>query len=1030
MKTVKDAITLQANALSITVGDQIERLEELIDSEGDGRAFFEKTYITQGMNTLIKGGMARLAGHSSSAVFHLKQAMGGGKTHLLVGLGLLARHKSLRQAVIGHVPYIEGFEGAKIAAFSGRNYPKEFLWGEIARQLGHGQAFARFWQNGPLAPGESDWLEIFSDNQPTLILLDELPPYFQYYGTQVVGMGTVADIVTTAFANLLSAAGRKGNVCVVLSDLEAAYDIGGDLIIRALENARNEAGRQEVVITPVDLAGDEIYAILRKRLFVGQPNPQVVEEVAARYGQALQEATRGKVIGKGAEAIADEIAKTYPFHPRMKDLIALFKDNPHFKQTRGLLELISRLLKSVWEREDNDVFLIGPQHFDLRHLEVRDLLANISQMPAVMAKDLFDDSGVAHAQKIALSSSHDAAIQVANLLFCASLSKAVNAVKGLSREALAEYLVTPIRGAEEFSEAFGQLEKVAWYLHHNPDGRYYFEPQENLTKMLQDLATNAPDNKIDELIKEKLTEMYRPTRRLAYSSVLPLPTIDQVADELRKGRTLVILEPGSLVPSAQLLELFGELREKNNLCVLTGDQTRMAKLTDAARNLYAASFALEHRISPTHPQRKELEEKAQSYATDFRATVLSLFNKVVFPIQPKGQPASLTSKVLDQTWDITRPYEGEEQIIKTLTSQPTKLYTDLAAGMNNARIKAAELLWPAGNNEVKWSDALKEAECQPGMPWLPPRGLEQVKAAACNEGIWEDLNNGWLTKAPKKRRTSVQAIPEGEPDDLGMVRIRVIAQNAGPSPKIHYALDGAVDTQSPTLNDGVLHTSALVVQFLAVDPSGTYETGDPVTWKNKLVLRNELVTSGTSRKVHLYVAPPGATIRYSTDGREPRDGTEYTGPIEIGDKAVKILAFAEAQGIEARASFEFGASGQTKAVIDPDKPGKIHKLRGQYRLDSRANTYTALEEAKTRGIEFETMTLTVGDGPCNILVTVSGIKVNAERLEQLLTTIVTPLPPDAPLSMQFKTGYFPNGHHLTAFAEKLGIVLEVGEVQQ
>jgi hypothetical protein len=36
-----------------------------------------------------------LAGASSQATFHLKQAMGGGKTHLLVGFGLLAKHPAL-----------------------------------------------------------------------------------------------------------------------------------------------------------------------------------------------------------------------------------------------------------------------------------------------------------------------------------------------------------------------------------------------------------------------------------------------------------------------------------------------------------------------------------------------------------------------------------------------------------------------------------------------------------------------------------------------------------------------------------------------------------------------------------------------------------------------------------------------------------------------------------------------------------------------------------------------------------------------
>ena len=99
MKTVRDACQLQPNALSIKLSDQIEQLDELITVEGDGAAFFEKTHITQGMQDLIGEGVARLAGASSQAIFHLKQAMGGGKTHLLVGFGLLAKHPGLRKTL-------------------------------------------------------------------------------------------------------------------------------------------------------------------------------------------------------------------------------------------------------------------------------------------------------------------------------------------------------------------------------------------------------------------------------------------------------------------------------------------------------------------------------------------------------------------------------------------------------------------------------------------------------------------------------------------------------------------------------------------------------------------------------------------------------------------------------------------------------------------------------------------------------------------------------------------------------------------
>jgi Protein of unknown function (DUF499) len=271
-----------------------------------------------------------------------------------------------------------------------------------------------------------------------------MPPYFHYLNTQPVGNGTVVDIALRAFAGLLTAAGKRRNVCVVISDLAAAYTGGTTIINRALENARGELGRQERIITPVDLATGEVYHILRTRLFAALPDQAVIADVAAAYGRKLEEAAKAKTAGRGAEAIADQIAHTYPFHPELKHVIALFKENEQFKQTRGLIELISRLLKSVWERPANDVFLIGPQHFDLSIPAVRDKLTEISAMRDVIAKDLWDAESSAHAQLIDLEAGSDAGTQVGSLLFSASLSTAVNAVKGLTREEMVECLVSPL----------------------------------------------------------------------------------------------------------------------------------------------------------------------------------------------------------------------------------------------------------------------------------------------------------------------------------------------------------------------------------------------------------------------------------------------------------------------------------------------------------------------------------------------------------------------------------------------------------
>lgn len=1028
MKTVRDACVLQDNALDIRVSDQIEQLSQLIEDEGDGHAFFEKTHITEGMRTLVTEGIARLAGKSNQAIFHLKQAMGGGKTHLLVGFGLIAKHEAVRKGYCPDIPHALSIKDAKVAAFNGRNNPSHFVWGEIARQLGRAEMFKDFWASGPKAPDETDWLNLFEGGDPILILLDEMPPYFQYLDTQKVGNGTVADIATRAFANMLTAAGKKSNVCVVVSDLAASYSTGANLITRALEDARQELGRQERSITPVDLAGNEIYEILRKRLFKKLPDGSEIDDVASAYGKTLEEATKAKVINRGAEAISDEIANTYPFHPRLKNLVALFKENEKFKQTRGLMELVSRLLRSVWERPANDVFLIGAQHFDLGIADVREKLTEISEMRDVIAKDLWDSNSSSHAQIVDLSGANGSAAQVGSLLLTASLSTAVNAVKGLTREEMLECLVSPLHAIESFSKAFEALEGQAWYLHHTPEGRYYFDRQENLTKLLQSIAGDAPENQVDGLIRHRLTDMFKPTRKTAYDEVLPLPKLDDVSERVKRGRVLLVVSPDSKLPPDEVRKLFEGLTRKNNICVLTGDKTQMGSVEKAARQVFAAQKA-DGRIPKGHPQREELEKKQQTYEQDFTAAILTLFDKVLFPVQRPDKPAELRSKPLDLSRDTSKPFNGEEQIEKTLTKDPLKLYVDVEANFDAIRTKAEDLLWPEAQDEARWADVIDRMAERAGMNWLPPKGIEQVKEIATKRGLWEDLGNGYVTKKPKKKKTAVQIIEESERDDLGVIRLRINPQNAGPAPKVHYAEDGPVSEASPTLTDLTLTTKALRVGFLTVDPSGQFETGSPQIWEGRPVIRNHLVESGGKRSVELLVAPKG-TVRYTLDGSEPRNGAVYADPIDIGDAEVRMLVFAEADGLEAKEDFKFPARDQKGPVVEVQKPAKVINTKGGKRLDSRAKTFSGITEAKEKGIKFERVTLTVGQGAQAAQIMLGDFEVTPDYIEGILTSVLAKFDANTPVNMTFARAQFASGHDLLKFAEALGLEIHPGEVEQ
>ena len=280
------------------------------------------------------------------------------------------------------------------------------------------------------------------------------------------------------------------------------------------------------------------------------------------------------------------------------------------------------------------------------------------------------------------------------------------------------------------------------------------------------------------------------------------------------------------------------------------------------------------------------------------------------------------------------------------------------------------------------------------------------------------------------RAPEAQVIAEPVPGDEGKVHLRVHPQNAGPAPRIHYAEDASVSEASDQLKENLYTTAALRVNFLVCDPSGQYETGDPVTWSNALVLRNRLSEEGGQRKVELFVAPRGA-IRFTLDGSEPREGVAYKGPIEIGDGDVLIRVFAEADSLETKTEFPFPAKGKQGVQIDNLKPARLVASRGPHKLDSRAKTFEGLKQASDKSATFESISLTVGQGNLMIAVSVGEIAVDAAFIEDLLVKVLEKFPDTGtPVTMTFRKAHFASGHDLRDFAEKLGLELHPGDVEQ
>lgn len=686
------------------------------------------------------------------------------------------------------------------------------------------------------------------------------------------------------------------------------------------------------------------------------------------------------------------------------------------------MELVSRLLKSVWESSE-DVYLIGAQHFDLSIHDVREKLAEISEMRDVIAKDLWDSTDSAHAQIIDLNNGNQYAKKVGTLLLTASLSTAVNSVKGLTESEMLECLIDPNHQGSNYRVAFSELLKSAWYLHQTQEGRNYFSHQENLTKKLQGYADKAPKNMVDGLIRQRLEEMYRPVTKEAYEKVFPLPEIDEAEAILKSSRALLIISPDGKTPPGVVSHFFKGLVNKNNVLVLTGDKSSIVSIEGSARHVYAVTKA-DKEIPASHPQRKELDEKKAQYEQDFQTTVLTVFDKVLFPGSSAGQDV-LRSKALDTTYPSNEPYNGERQVIKTLTSDPIKLYTQITENFDALRARAESLLFGA-QNEVRKTDLLDKMKQKTQMPWVPNRGFDQLAIEAYQRGVWEDLGNGYITKKPKPKMTEVIVSPDSSPDDSGTVRLKIDVANAGNSPRIHYAEDGQVSESSPALTENTLVTKALRVQFLAVDPTGKNLTGNPTTWNNRLTLRNHF--DEVARTVELFVAPKGI-IKYTLDGSEARNGETYTGPIQLDNDETKIYVFAECDGLEEKRNFTFSASGSKEIPIIKDKPATLVSPSPK-RLDSSSKTYEGLKIAKEKGIEFEQVSLMVGSAPKVIHMSLGEMKISAEFIETALGHLQTVLSPEAPVVMTFKRAYTQTGHDLEQFVKKLGIEISNGEVEQ
>lgn len=1038
IKTVKQACRFNPIIRDYRMSQGIENLAELISDEGDGSEFFSRNFVTHGMDQLFREGLLRLSGKSDQAVFELTQAMGGGKTHMMIALGLLARHAHLRNDVLpADLASRVKFGQARIAAFNGRNNPDNYIWGEIATQLGAAEAIKPHWVNGPKAVDQRQWKEIIGDD-PTLILLDELPPYLDNASTQVFGQGTLANMVVYSLSSLMSAALELPNCAIVVANLSGSYKAQTKALGDAISNLQQETRRQAMTITPVQLAGNEIYEILKKRLIDDLPDERVISDIAEEYAQQIKKAEDGGyVVASSIEQIAEQVRETYPFHPSFKHLVALFKENEGFRQTRGLMQFTARLLKSVDEREADDVFLVGTQHLNLNDEQVKDEIERIAPklMPAV-TRDIADKSN-AIAEHIDVELAGDAAQQVMTLLLASSLSRAVGGRIGLSESELIEFLAAPQRKPDEFLQALQRLRESAWYLHRE-EQRFFIKETENLSRQIERNAKEVPQPKVDQALINRLVGILDPVCKIAYQDVQVLPKLDEL--KLGGPRTLIVIKPDGKMPPSELQSFFDYQQEKNNLLVLTGQDSLLADaVEERLRELYAIE-QIHKRLKAGDTLFEEARDRLEEAEDRFGKALSAAYNRLYFPANdPVDGRDVLAGVTIDQGLKLGQgDHSAEAQIEKLLASPRAdyKLVAELSKdNLDEYFAQAEEYLWPSGqdNRRAPWKDVVTRAKCSPIWPWMPgSSGLDTLKTEALKQGRWRLGEDGYIEKGPfPKDKATVNVSVINVKSDTGETVLSLTPRHAGDSPAVYWSTKPNVSDKDHKVEDlENFSTPEGTLYFWVKDITGQHESASATRWLADLKIRHQVEPAADKRRVTL-AATPHAELFYTFDGSNPKDGIRYDSPFEIGSASCRLLVFARAGEANKTADFQIPASGDKTVQIVDSKPARLQSKRVV--LDTTDRVFGIINCFRDQpGTRFKGVRVEIGEGENTVTIRFQEREVTTAIIEGVVNSLREVLgEPEALVNIAIADGVrFDTGFALKEFAKLAGIELKPGEVSQ
>ena len=533
---------------------------------GNPVSFFNHTYITPGIRTLLVNTLKRLAGKGGDPVIQTKTGFGGGKTHSLIALYHLVRNTDallnyqdgsdrrvsneiraiMEQAGydqdpvdLGQVAVLDGTylatTDSTIIPDSGD--PLNTLWGVMGYQLGGQGAYDIIGEAARegTAPGGNQLDALFDKIGPCVILADELVAY-------VRNAGAAQDSIYTFVQSLTQSVRRRRNVALVLTLPESQVEAGGDAGIEALDRLERLVGRIEAVWEP--LAVDETFEVVRRRLFGEMTSPTARDETCEAFARMYSKNRSEYPRGVAEQKYLERMKGCYPIHPEIFDrLYSDWSSIPAFQRTRGVLRMMAGCVNRLYLNSDSSP-LIMPADLPLADASLANEFIKLlsSAWRSVLSEVDSDNSRTENIDKEyqRFAEVGGAARRIARTVFLGSASS--GAIKGIDSRQVRLGVVQPGQGVSTYNEALSRLTGSLYYLYRTDD-RYFFHAEENLNKVASDRQNALPESTVDEHIVTMLDEASNRRRNIVIYNGDTSKVAD--ADFVR----LVVLPPSLFLPS-------------------------------------------------------------------------------------------------------------------------------------------------------------------------------------------------------------------------------------------------------------------------------------------------------------------------------------------------------------------------------------------------------------------------------------------------------------------------------------------------